>query len=101
MRLRCAASGKRPMPAATLSRASSGLAVAGITHVTAAWPRMYFRTNWLQVAQSNSDTHAGSALPRTRLKSEPLSNGRLMMTATPLSAASGSSLVSAARTLME
>ena len=69
--------GQAAEPAATLSRMCSGLAVPGITQVTAGWPRMYLRKNWLQLAQSSSEAHSGRALPRTWPNREPLSNGRL------------------------
>jgi tetratricopeptide (TPR) repeat protein len=88
-------------PAATLSRMCSGLAVPGITQVTAGWPRMYLRKNWLQLAQSSSEAHSGSALPFTWPNREPLPNGRLTRTATPRSAHSGKRRASAARLAIE
>jgi heavy metal efflux system protein len=74
--------------------------VAGITQVTAGWETMNLRKNCPQLAQSHSAAQFGSGLPLTLLKSSPRWKGRLISTAIPRSAASGSRRCSASRSSM-
>lgn len=74
--------------------------VAGMATVTAGWETMNLRNNWAQLAQSISAAQAGNGRPRTARNRLPPWNGRLMMTAMPRSAASGSSRASASRSAM-
>ena len=62
---------------------------------------MYFNENCAQLVQSNSAAHSGTGCPSSRPKYAPFMNGRLISTASPWSAASGSNLSSARRSVME
>jgi hypothetical protein len=79
----------------------SGLAVAGMTQVTAGSAIMYLRKSCAQLVQSNSAAHSGKARPRTRLNMLPVSKGWLTIVATRRAAATGSSRVSASRLASE
>ena len=68
MRLRIAASGRRPIPAPILSTTCLTLLVSVTTQVSAGCDRMYFSENCAQVSQSNSLAHPGNSLPATTLK---------------------------------
>jgi hypothetical protein len=89
MRRRVGSSGSRPRQAPMFSRMWSGFDVAGIAQVTAGCETMYFRKNWLQAVQSNSDAHSGRGRPCTRGKRFPPANGRATMTPIPRSRALG------------
>lgn len=84
-------SGNRPNPADKLSIACFVFVVSVITQFTAGLARMNFRENCAQLSQSKSAAQAGNSLSFTSGKYSPLIKGRLMITATPLSRARGSS----------
>lgn len=85
IRLRAVASGSKALPACKLSRTCSGFLVPGITQVTAGCPNMNFRKYLAQLLYPKSWANGGRGLPRIRVKSSPLSKGRLTITATFLS----------------
>ena len=66
MRLRSAASGRRPVAALMFSRTWATRVVAGIAQVTAGCETMNFSTSWAQLAQSISAAHGGKRLPCQR-----------------------------------
>jgi two-component system cell cycle response regulator CtrA len=101
IRLRWASSGWRPRPAATLFFACCGLAVPGMTQVTAGWPIRYFSIICAQLAQSISAAQPGSGLPFARANMFPESKGWFAITATPRLSATGSRRRSTARVLRE
>jgi len=91
IRARCAASGRRPLPAPRLSAMCSRLPVPGITEVTASLARRYLRKNWPEVAASKSAAHPGNFCPRTTRKSRLRAKGRSANTAAPTRQRPGSS----------
>ena len=82
------------------SRMWSTREVAGMAQVTAGCDTTNLRKNCAQLAQSISAAHPGSGLPATTRNRSPPSNGRLITTARPRSAASGRRSRSASRSAM-
>src|SRR5260221_7665653 len=80
IRLRIAASGIGPWPAARLSRMCSALAVPGMAQVTAGWLTIHLRKYWAQLAIPSSAAQGGSGLPLVRRENAPSANGRVVVT---------------------
>jgi hypothetical protein len=101
MRARVLSSGKPPIPACMLSMRCSNLLVAGMAQVTAGCEITNLSKNCAHVAQPISLLHGGNGLLRNFAKTAPAAKGRLIRTATRLSAASGNKRRSASRSTIE
>src|SRR5262249_9711498 len=96
-RRRRPSSGSRPEGAPRFSAAWAAPVVAGIAHATAGCETMNFKRSCGQLAQSISAAQAGKGERANFRISSPRRKGRLTMTATPRSRASGRIRSSASR----
>src|SRR5262245_43276293 len=84
-------------PAATFARACARSRVAGIATSTRSSDSTHFSSACAQVSTPNARSGSSSARDGSRRRRPPSANGRITITASPSSAASGSSSASLAR----